>query len=69
MTCRSCGSENQEQFSTEIAIHLPDRNKPLVLIFPKLLVCVNCGKPAVAEEFTIPAEELRLLARCHVPTN
>jgi hypothetical protein len=68
MACKSCGSENQEEFRTEIAIHLPDRNQPLVLIFPTLLVCLNCGKPEIAEEFTIPRNELLLLARRRVAT-
>ena len=62
MACKLCGSENQEQFRTVTAIHLPDLNNPLVLIFPDLLVCLNCGNAAIAEGFTIPRDELLLLA-------
>ena len=61
MACKSCGSENQEKLRTEIAIHSPDLNKPLVFIFPTLFVCLNCGKPEIAEEFSIPRDELLLL--------
>ena len=63
MSCKSCESESQKEFRTEIAIHLADRNKPLVFIFPKLLVCLNCGNAAIGEEFSIPRDELVLLSR------
>ena len=46
MFCRSCGAENQTKLSAEIMIHLPkptNREKPAVLVFPKLLVCLDCG--------------------------
>jgi hypothetical protein len=58
MTCRSCGSKNQAEYGAEINIHLPrDRDKAAVLIFPKLVVCLDCG----VAEFTVPEAELRLL--------
>ncbi len=58
MPCRSCGSRNQAEYGAEINIHLPrDRNKTAVLLFPKLVVCLDCG----IAEFTIPEAELRLL--------
>lgn len=60
MACRSCGSENQKEFGAEINIHFPGRkflDKPAVLVFPKLVVCLNCG----FAEFTLPETELRLL--------
>lgn len=63
VACKSCGSKNQEEVRTETAIHLPDLNKPLVFIFPTLLICLNCGKPEIAAEFTVPRDELLLLAR------
>ena len=63
MACDSCGSENEGRFPTEIAIHLPDINKPLVLIFPQLVVCLNCGKAQIAEEFLVPEDERRALAK------
>ena len=68
MACKFCGSKNQEEFRTETAIHLSDLNKPLVFIFPTLLVCLNCGKPEITAEFGIPKDELLLLARRKVAT-
>jgi hypothetical protein len=67
MACKSCGSKNQEEFRTEIAIHLPGLDKPLVFIFPTLLVCLNCGKPEIAEEFRIPRDELLCLQEARPP--
>jgi hypothetical protein len=58
MTCRSCGSNNQAEYGAEINIHLPrDRDNAAVLVFPKLVVCLDCG----IAEFTVPEAELRLL--------
>jgi hypothetical protein len=58
--CKSCGSDIQDTFRTEIAIHL-SIDKPLVLIFPEIVVCLNCGKPDFLAHFTVPESELRLL--------
>lgn len=60
MTCRSCGSENQTKSSAEINIHfsgLTNLDKPAVLVFPKLLVCLDCGFTG----FTMAETELGLL--------
>lgn len=57
--CKSCGSDKQEKFMAQIAIHLPDIDKPHVFVFPELLVCQHCGKA----EFTIPEDRLRLLMK------
>jgi hypothetical protein len=46
MACACCGSSNQAEFPSEIAIHLPgreNRNKPHVFVFPAVLVCLDCG--------------------------
>ena len=46
----------------EVSIHFQGLKKAHelpVLVFPELLVCFNCGKT----EFTIPREELELLAK------
>jgi hypothetical protein len=46
MACNSCGSENQQQFPSEILIHFPglkNVNKPPVLAFPSLRICMDCG--------------------------
>jgi hypothetical protein len=60
MPCKSCLSEDGRTFNAEIAIHFPrpeDLKKPMVWVFPKLLVCLNCG----FTEFAIPETELRRL--------
>ena len=60
MACGSCGSQNQTEFGAEICIHFPglkNLDKPAVLVFPKLVVCLDCG----FAQFTLPETELRLL--------
>ena len=63
MACKLCGAEGQSKFPAEIAIHSRDRDRPLVFVFPSISVCLNCGKPEFAEEFTVPESELRLLTK------
>ena len=63
MTCKSCGAVAQARFPTEVAIHSRDANSPLVFVFPNIFVCLNCGKPEFAEEFTVPQSELSLLMK------
>jgi hypothetical protein len=58
--CRSCQSANQSAFNGEIAIHFPGLeglDKPIVWVFPKLSVCLDCG----FAEFTVPERELQVL--------
>jgi len=58
--CAACHSFNQNSFTAESAIHflgLKGLDKPIVWVFPKLLVCLDCGYT----EFTIPARELKVL--------
>jgi hypothetical protein len=57
--CKSCGSDEHKRFRAEIAIHVPDINKPHVFVFPELFVCQHCGKA----EFAIPDDQLRLLKK------
>ena len=60
MSCMLCASSNQSTFSAEINIHFPGRrglDKPAVLVFPKLVVCLDCG----LTQFTLPETELSLL--------
>jgi hypothetical protein len=62
MSCKSCSSNSQAQFGSEIMIHfsgLVNLNKPAVMVFPKIAVCLECG----FAEFTIPETELRLLGK------
>ena len=59
--CHSCSSKNQQLFNGEVAVHFAGRdglNKPIVWVFPKLTVCVDCG----VAQFTVPEQELRVLA-------
>jgi hypothetical protein len=58
--CRSCQSANQSTFNGEFATHFPGfegLDKPIVWVFPKILVCLNCG----FAEFAIPETELCVL--------
>jgi hypothetical protein len=58
--CPSCSSKNQQLFAGEVAIHFPGRdglNKPIVWVFPKLSVCIDCG----VAQFSIPEKELQVL--------
>ena len=58
--CSSCHSTNRNTFTAEIAIHFPGLkglNKPIVWVFPKVLVCLNCG----CSEFNVPEKELQVL--------
>jgi hypothetical protein len=62
MSCLSCASGNQAEFSTEMIIHLSglkNLDKPGVWVFPNLLVCLDCG----SSRFTTPKTDLELLAR------
>ena len=61
MRCKSCKPESQLKFGAEMIIHFPGLeglDKPIVWVFPKLLVCMDCG----FTEFAIPETELALLA-------
>jgi len=61
MRCKSCKLESQLEFGAEMNIHFPGLealDKPVVWVFPKLLVCMDCG----FTEFAIPETELALLA-------
>jgi hypothetical protein len=62
MTCKLCGSVNQNKFTAEIAIHFPglkNIDKPVVWVFPEPVVCFDCG----TAEFGVPEAELRQLAK------
>ncbi len=60
MYCALCESSNQAEFTAEMMIHLRGlRNidNPGVLVFPKVLVCLDCG----SSRFTTPETELQVL--------
>lgn len=63
MKCKSCGADNQSDFTGEVAIHCPglkNIDKPPVFVFPQFHVCLDCG----TVEFVIREAELHLLAKC-----
>jgi|GEM_PF-1658325 hypothetical protein len=65
MPCKSCGSINQSKFTGEIGIHFPglkNIDKPVVWVFPEIVVCLNCG----TAEFAVPEAELPRLAKGEV---
>lgn len=60
MSCKSCQSENQRNLNGEMGMQFPGLkglDKPIVWLFPKVLVCLDCG----FAEFTVPEKELRVL--------
>jgi hypothetical protein len=62
MNCASCGSGNQSEFTSEINVRfrgLKNLDNPGVLMFPKILICLDCG----LSRFTTPTAELAKLAR------
>jgi hypothetical protein len=57
VSCKSCVSENQRTLGGEMGVHFPGLNnvdKPNVWVFPKLVLCLNCG----FTEFVVSAAEL-----------
>ena len=59
MFCHHCESACKS-FTSEIAIHFPGLNglnKPLVWVFPEVMVCLKCG----TAEFVVPEKERRVL--------
>ncbi len=57
MSCRLCASENQGRFPTEIAFHLSGPCTPHIFLFPRVVVCLDCG----FTEFSIPETDLQRL--------
>lgn len=67
MACKSCQSAHQAEFTAEINIHFPgmeNLDKPTVWVFPKLIICLNCG----FTEFSVPESELAPLTAIKVST-
>jgi hypothetical protein len=62
MSCASCASVNEAEFNTEMMIHFPGLKhlaNPGVFVFPKLLVCLDCG----VSQLTLQETELRLVGK------
>jgi hypothetical protein len=65
--CRACGSDKQAELTAEIALHFPgpvNLDKPHILVFPQILVCLNCGSAG----FTVPESQLQILANEMMPS-
>jgi hypothetical protein len=63
MPCRKCGSDYLTESGSEIntqPLGSSDLDKQGVLLFPKLLVCLECG----FTEFTLSESDLLLLSKC-----
>jgi hypothetical protein len=61
MYCTACRSASQAEFPAEMIIHfrgLENVDKPGVWVFPKVLLCLDCG----FTQFTVQDKELTLLA-------
>jgi hypothetical protein len=61
MSCQLCGSGNEAELTAEMIVHfsgLKNLDKPGVWVFPKLLVCLDCG----CSYFTVPQRELTSIA-------
>jgi len=62
MACKRCASDSRDKFNGDIAIHFPGLkglDKPIVWMFPKLEVCLDCG----FTEFIVPERELTVLVK------
>jgi len=61
MPCKQCGSENLKRWNSELGVHkggAGDRlTEPLVVLFPKLRICLTCG----FAEFRLHPSELAQL--------
>jgi hypothetical protein len=67
MYCKACRSANQAEFPAETVVHfggLEKADRPGVWVFPKFLLCLDCG----FAQFTVEDEELKLLAN-HAATS
>jgi hypothetical protein len=61
MSCPKCTLRNQMEFSAEMMVHhrgFRNLDKSGVVLFPKVLVCLDCG----FSQFTAPKAALALLA-------
>jgi hypothetical protein len=62
MSCQLCGSTNESELAAEMVVHfsgLRNLDKPGVWLFPKVLVCFDCGY----SHFTVPEKELVSVAK------
>ena len=59
--CPSCTSSRQKELTGEICLHFPgglgSLHKPLIWVFRKVVVCLDCG----VAQFAVPVAELKLI--------
>ena len=61
MSCSTCHSRNLREFESEITIHIEegidDLSKLNVLVFPKIMICMDCGfmQGQIKEDDFIPS--------------
>ena len=58
--CKICDNLRTQTFGGEVALHfagLDGLRKPIVWVFPKVLVCLDCG----FAEFAVPDEQVKKL--------
>jgi hypothetical protein len=66
MSCSLCSSTNESEFTAEMMIHfggLKHLENPGVLIYPEMLVCLDCG----STRFRIAETDLSLLKQGNAP--
>ena len=62
MSCVCCRSVKQAELTAEMLIHFPRLkrlDKPGVFLFPRLMVCMDCG----FSRFTVAKTELESIAK------
>jgi hypothetical protein len=68
MSCPACAFDDELEFPAEGILHprgIKNLGNPGVVVFPKLLACLNCG----FSRFSVPKTELKLLAAATPPSD
>jgi hypothetical protein len=66
MVCLLCRSGKLAELTAEMMIHFPglkNLDQPGVCLFPKVLVCLDCG----SSQFVVSETELASIAECASP--
>ena len=62
MACVLCGSSNEAEFPTEMAFHFSGvhaLDKPGIFVYPKVMVCTDCGFPGLQRRKSERAQLLK----------
>ena len=63
VVCQSCASSRMMEINGEICLQfqggLKSLDKPLIWVFPKVIVCLDCG----SAQFAVPETELKLIEK------